>query len=1421
MQSVYIAPESKLTSIDFDPFVDGEILLTAPTIVPDPKLIAVDFDPFVDGEIQLTAPATASQQEIWLGVQMSHEANLACLLSQSLRFKGLLNTHALQTAFQQLVARHEALRMTFSADGMVLSIAKKIEFVSPIVDLSNLSRAEREIEIDRHQQQAVSQIFDLQHGPLFSTEIIKLSETEHLAILTVHHIICDGWSYGILIAELAQVYSALNTGTAIELEPVEYLSEYAFLEQEKSTSAETIATEAYWIQKFTNLPPILDLPADYPRPPIRTFDSACEDYTLRADLVRDIKQLGVKNGCSLMTTFLAAFEVFLYKITGQTEFTVGVPTSGQTATGKYNLVGHCVNFLPLRSRIDPDCEFGAYLRLRNREILDDYDKQDFTFGSLLKKLAIPRNASRVPLISAVFNIDLDSGSNGSQFDELTVEVSPNRSDFATFEFSINAVTATDGRVQLNCQYNPKLFKVETIRRRLSEFDNLLTALTQTADRSISNLSLLNAKEENQLLVEWNQTQTNYPQTCIHQLFEQQVELNSDAIALVLEREQLTYHELNQRANQLAHYLIKLGVKPEDLVGIAIERSLETIISILGILKAGGAYLPLDLASPPTRLAQILEDAQISILLTKQSTLTKLPPQPENRVICIDTEWAEIAKYDSTNPNLFSQSNNLAYVMYTSGSTGVPKGVCIPHQGVVRLVKATNYVDFSPQQIFLHLAPLAFDASTFEIWGSLLNGAKLILFPGENLSLANIGETIRQHQITTLWLTAGLFHEMVDEQLENLQSVRQLIAGGDFLSVTRVQKVLATLKNCQVINGYGPTENTTFTCCHPIAKTDILLTSVPIGKPISNTQVYILDAHLQPVPIGVAGELHTGGDGLALGYLNRPDLTQARFIPNPFTKSGKLYKTGDLARYLPDGSIEFLGRIDNQVKIRGFRVELGEIESVLAQHPSIRAVSVIDREDRVRDKRLVAYIVTDKSADSIDNLSRELRAFLQSKLPDYLIPSAFVEIDILPLTLNGKVDRRALPAPEDSRQASRDTFVSPRDDLELQLTKIWERVLGIQPIGITDNFFDLGGNSLTAVRLFAEIAATFEKNLPLSMLFKAPTIGQLAAVIRQDVAADIWSPLVEIKPGTAKSPLFCIHGGGFNILVYRDLALQLDADLPVYGLQARGLDSQQPLADSLEAMATDYINEIQRVQPVGPYLLAGLSNGGNIALEMAQQLHARGETVALVAMFDSYAPAGITLLSPVPRFLSSLSYALKYSAPRSISKLRQAGVKQMAINLKTTIDRLFRAKTPTDEPAANLVPPDRQPHSNENAIERNLNRVSNYILEHSPWSFFSPSAQLQTSQASVAETLKEMERYYSKIYKTYAPQPYPGKITIFQAIEPPPGYQRDPYLGWGEIAQGGVEIYKIPGNHTSMMESPILPEQMNICLDRVIDEYGLS
>ncbi len=1386
MQSVCIAPESKLTSIDFDPFVDGEISVTTPVIVPDAKLVAVDFDPFVDGEIQLTAPATASQQEIWLGVQMSHEANLACLLSQCLRFKGRLNTQALQTAFQQLVARHEALRTTFSGDGMIMSIAKQIEFQSPIVDLSNLSNEERAVEIDRHQKQASSQVFDLKHGPLFSTEIIQIDEHEHLAIFTVHHIICDGWAYGILVGELAQIYFALNTGIAVELAPVEYLSEYAFLEQEKSNSAETIATEAYWVKKFASLPPILDLPADYPRPPIRTFDSACEDYLLKADLVRDLKQLGVKNSSSLMTTLLAAFEVFLYKITGQTEFTVGVPTAGQTATGKYNLVGHCVNFLPLRSRIDPDWEFGEYLRSRNREILDDYDRQDFTFGSLLKKLAIPRNASRVPLISAVFNIDLDGGSDKSQFDGLTTEIYPNRSAFATFEFSINAVTAADGQIQLNCQYNPKLFKVETIRRRLSEFDNLLTALTQTAvggaspaeNRYISSLSLLNTKEEHQLLVEWNQTQTNYPQACIHQLFEQQVELNGDAIALVLEREQLTYTQLNQRANQLAHYLIKLGVKPEDLVSIAIERSLETIVGILGILKAGAAYLPLDLASPPTRLAGILEDAQISILLTKQSTLTKLPPQPENSIVCIDTDWHKIATCDSSNPDLQLQSDNLAYVMYTSGSTGAPKGVCVPHRGVVRLVKATNYANFSPDEIFLHLAPLAFDASTFEIWGSLLNGAKLVVFPGDKLSLANIGETIRQHQITTVILSTGLFHSMVDERLEDLQSVRQFLSGGDVLSPSHVQKVLATLKNCQVINGYGPTENTTFTCCQVISKSDSLLTSVPIGKPISNTQVYILDDHLQPVPIGVAGELHTGGDGLARGYLNRPELTQSRFIPNPFTKSGKLYKTGDLARYLPDGSIEFLGRIDNQVKIRGFRVEIGEIEAVLGRHPSIQDVKVIDREDRPGDKRLVAYIVLDRSTNPTDNLSsatltagssatltasgRELRTFLQSRLPDYLIPSAFVEMDNLPLTLNGKVDRRALPAPEYIRQDASDSRVAPRNDVERQLVEIWERVLDVQPVGIRDNFFELGGHSLMAVRLFTEIEKSFGKSILLSTLFQAQTIEDLAVILRpeESVPPTAWKSLVEMQSGNpAKRPLFCIHAVWGNILFCRSFINYLETDRTVYGLQSKGLDGEHPPCTSIPEMATNYIKEIKSVQPQGPYLLSGFSLGGLIAFEIAQQLQAQGQEIELLALVDPTTPN------------------LTSSEPDSPTTTRTPLLTKTISHFKTILNLTARKKV-------------------------------DYVWQRLCWNLTLGNANLlyKAYLRYIKRSLSELRlvNVYWANYLTqysYMPKPYLGKITLFQAEDIEVGSEENTQSRWELFASDGVDIVPVVGSHADLMDEP--------------------
>jgi amino acid adenylation domain-containing protein len=1329
---------------------------------PYSNLIAVDFDPFIDGEISLTAPATESQIEIWLGVQLSNEANLACLLSQSLRLTGQLNLDALQLACRELVNRHESLRTTFSGDGTTIMIAKNIEFLVPIVDLSDvIDRVEQQQEIDRHHQAAVSDVFDLQHGPLFRIKIVKLDDQEHLLILTIHHIVCDGWSFGVIIADLAKIYNNLNQSIESELPQPEYFSEYAFLEQEKIGSVEAIEIETYWLKKFATLPPVAELPIDHLRPPLRTFNSGCESYTLGSSLVKAIEQLGIKHGCSLMTTMLTGFEVFLAKITGQTELVVGVPTSGQIAAGKYGLVGHCVNFLPLRSNVDPECKFSDYLKSRNSSILDDYEHQDFTFGNLLKKLPIPRDASRVPLISAVFNIDLDPGIDRSIFDRLEVATSANRGVHASFEFFLNAVGNLNGEITLDCQYNPNLFSAATIHRHLTEFENLLTAITKTPDQNIWQLSLLDQSTAEQLLTIWNDTGTNYPHKCIQELFEQQVELNGEAIALVWAQEQLTYQELNTRANQLANYLLKLGIQPDQLVGIAIDRSLETIVAILGILKAGGAYLPLDLSYPAERLAFMLADAQVSVLLTKQVSIDRLP-QHQAQVVCLDTDWSQIATAGSTNPPCQVQPANLAYVIYTSGSTGQPKGVCVTHQGVVRLVRSTNYVDFSPSQIFLQLAPISFDASTFEIWGSLLNGAKLVLFPGDKPSLAELGQIIQHHQITTLWLTAGLFHLMVDQRIEDLQPLQQLIAGGEALSVPHVQKVLSTLTNCQLINGYGPTESTTFTCCYPIPKTASLLTSVPIGRPIANTQVYILDAHLQPVPIGIPGELHIGGDGLARGYLDRPDLTAEKFISNPLTGTGRLYKTGDLARYLPDGNIEFIGRIDNQVKIRGFRIELGEIEVAISQYPSVREVCVIDREDRPGDKRLVAYVVTDQSAPPTD---RELRTFIQSKLPDYLIPSAFVMVSALPLTANGKVDRRALPAPESDRPAAEAALVAPRNELELQLTEIWERLLDVQSIRIRDNFFELGGHSLIAVRLFAEIERIWGQNLPLATLFQKQTIEELASVLQQDEWVAPWSSLVTIQPHGSQPPLFCFHPIGGNILEYYPLAEYLGTDRPIYGLQSQGLDGKQQLLGSIEEMASHYIKEILTVQPQAPYLLAGYSFGGLLVYEVAQQLQQMGKQVDFLGIFDCNAS--------------------------SIQPVRPSFAKSIQIHLNNWL--------PLENPAKIKYIKDR--------IDYRFNNVDyrDFLLRSFP----------EDAPPSI-ELLQLIDTNFTA-GGAYITRPYTGNLTLFRCEMQTLDYYLCPDLGWGDLVSGNVEIYNIPSTHYTILRAPVVQSvaaKLKSCLEKI-------
>ncbi|YAG04451.1 Non-ribosomal peptide synthetase [Nostoc sp. DSM 114167] len=1049
-------------------------------------LTAVDFDPFADGELLLTAPATESQKEIWASVQMGDAANCAYNESQSLRLKGELDVKLFQSAVEKLVQRHEALRTTFSTDGNTLCIVASRQIEIPIIELSNLEPQEKQEKLASILRQEVEQPFDLEHGPLFRAKIVKLQPQEHLAILTAHHIICDGWSWAVLIPDLGKFYSGLQQGIVPELEEPDYLSEYAILQEEEADSPEAIATEQYWLQQFADSVPVLDFPCDRPRPPLRTFNAAREDWHLNSELVTNLKQLGTKLGCSFMTTILGGFEVWLHRLTGQNDLVVGIPAAGQAALGQYNLVGHCVNLLPLRSQINGEKSFSDYLQTRRSAVLDAYDHQQFTFGSLVKKLVLPRDSSRIPLVPIIFNVDQALDSDRLPFIDLEVEFFSNPRAFENFELFINA-TESHGELILECQYNTNLFDADTIRRRMAEFETLLFGIVANPNQIIAKLPILPAVEQ-QLLARWNNTQTAYPQDiCIHQLFETQVEKTPDAIAVVFENEQISYRELNQQANQLAHYLQSLGVGPEVLVGLCVERSLEMVIGVLGILKAGGAYVPLDYAYPQERLAFMLQDAQVSVLLTQEKLKSGLPNH-QAKIVCLDSNWQSINNSGLDNPTHNVTANNLAYVIYTSGSTGQPKGVQIQHQSAVNLLNAiAKEPGLTAEDTLLSVTSLSFDIAVSEIFLPLSVGAKLVLVSREVAAdgtqllktLTTSGATFMQPTPVTwrLLLAAGW---QGSPQLK-------MISTGEALPRDLANQLLP--KGACLWNLYGPTETTIWSTGYKVTTAN---KAINIGCPLANTQIYILDSHLQPVPIGISGELYIGGEGLARGYLNRPELTAERFISNPFSPNpeSRLYKTGDLARYLLDGHIEYLGRIDYQVKLRGFRIELGEIETALLQHPEVKEAVVIVREDTPNETSLVGYIVAETGQDSLQVIS-QLRRFLKQQLPDFMVPTIFMALEAMPLTPNGKVDRKALPKPDASRPELEANYVAPRTSIEQQIADIWTQVLNVKRVGIYDNFFELGGYSLLGIQVISRMRQALQAEILMSNLFELPTVADLA------------------------------------------------------------------------------------------------------------------------------------------------------------------------------------------------------------------------------------------------------------------------------------------------------------------------------------------
>ncbi|MEO1373454.1 MAG: amino acid adenylation domain-containing protein, partial [Cyanobacteria bacterium J06635_10] len=1057
-------------------------------------------------------PLSFAQQRLWLLKQLEPDS-AAYNIVGGLRFSGQLNVSALKQSFSEIIRRHEVLRTNFiTLDGEPIQVIHPAcSFSMAMVDWQNLSVTEREIAIEEFVKAEVKRPFDLAKEPLVRVNLLKLEHTEHVLMYCMHHIVSDGWSMGVFVQELVTLYSAFcdrqpSLGDATRTPLPELTVQYADFAvwQRHWLQGEILESHlAYWRQQLADAPALLELPTDRPRPAVQTFRGAGQSFTVSNELTQALNSLSLREGVTLFMTLLAAFDTLLYRYTGQADILVGSPIANRNHSGIEGLIGFFVNTLVMRTDVSGDPSFNELLGRVREVTMNAYAHQDLPFELLVETLQPERDLSYTPLFQVMFVLQNAPMSEmeipGLSWSALAID-----NKMAQFDLTLTFENTAQGLVGL-WKYNTDLFNGETIERMTAHFQNLLSAIAENPQQKISELPVLSAGERQQLLFEWNDTQREYPkEKCIHQLFEEQVEKTPDAVAVVFEDRELTYRQLNDRANCLGHYLQSLGVGAEVLVGICAERSLEMVVGLLGILKAGGAYVALDPSYPIERLSYMLDDAGVAILLT-QDSLSSSVPSHTAWTVCLDTDWELIEQHSQENLAASVSADNLAYVIYTSGSTGTPKGVCTPHRSVVRLLQNTNYAHFDSEQVFLQLAPISFDASTLELWGSLLHGSKLVIFPSQAVDLALLVETLHQHQITFLWLTAGLFHLIVEEYLDALSSVQQLLAGGDVLSVAHVLRFKQKYPHCRLINGYGPTENTTFTCCYSLVDEQDIQQTVPIGKPIANTQVYILDQHMQPVPIGVAGELHVGGDGLATGYLKRPELTLEKFIPNPFSsdKSARLYKTGDLARYLPDGNIEFLGRLDDQVKIRGFRIELGEIEAVLSTHPQIQQAVVIPIGDNSENKRLVAYVVSNKKTLS----TNQIRDFLQQQLPAYILPSLFVILDALPLTPNGKVDKKALREIDLQNSESNANFVAPRTIEEELLVQIWSEVLGVEQVGIYDNFFALGGDSLRAVQVLAKADKSGLK-LSLKQIFNHQTIHDLVGVLQQ---SDLSPSILKTAP----------------------------------------------------------------------------------------------------------------------------------------------------------------------------------------------------------------------------------------------------------------------------------------------------------------------
>ncbi|MGI8990877.1 MAG: non-ribosomal peptide synthetase [Bryobacteraceae bacterium] len=1324
-------------------------------------------DPLAEGEEVCAFPASLGQERFWFLDQIE-KGNPAFNIAVRFALKGALDVAILERAFNELVSRHEILRTTFGmSDGHLTQwIRPAPAIATPVNDLRSLDQPERDEEANRLTVVEARKRFDLTSGPLLRASLLRLEDECYELMLTVHHIVADGWSIGVIANELGVIYEAFARHRKSPLPdlPIQY-ADFTVWRKEQLQDGSLDPDREYWKKQLENVAQFEVLP-DKPRPPVQTSNGTILSLLLPKSLTNALKELGGRHGATLFMTALAVFKMLMHRYTGQDDIVIGSQIAGRNRVELEPLIGPFINTLVLRTDVSGYPAFPELLGRVRDMAADSVAHQEMPFELLVEELRPERDPSRNVIFQVNFIYQRDF-IKPLEFSGLSLTAIPSKSPGAIYDLNFFMVERAEGW-RLSCEYNTDLFEADSITRMLNHFRTLLEGVAENPQRRVSEFPLLSDAERALIVTGWNGTRAEYrAHRTVAQLFEDQAARTPGAIAAVFEKEKATYGELNERANQLAHYLQKRAAGPGVLVGICVERSLDMLAGILAILKAGSAYVPLDPGFPRERLAYMLEDSGLPLLLTSERLVTELNPKTA-ATVCLDRDRAEIARENTANPTAASKPDDLAYVIYTSGSTGKPKGVEIQNRALVNLLEAMRREPgLTASDVLVAVTTLSFDIAGLELLLPLLAGASVAIASREQASQGGpLLQLLESSRATVLQATPATWRMLIEAGWKRTPALKML-CGGEALSRSLANELID--RGAELWNMYGPTETTIWSSASRVERGN---GPVLLGGPIANTQFYILDGEGEPAPIGAPGELCIGGDGLARGYLKKPELTAERFVRDPFSPKpeARIYRTGDRARYLANGKIEFLGRMDFQVKVRGFRIELGEIESALLRRPELKEAVVIVREDAGAEPYLAAYIVSAGDAPT----SEALREHLRQGLPDYMIPSAFVVLDRLPLTPNGKVDRRALPAPERS-MPQQNSFRAARDVLERKLTGIWENVLNIHPIAVDDNFFDLGGHSLLAARLFAQIHKKLGKTLPLATLFQAPSIEKLAAAIRDSGWTPPWSPLVSIRPNGSKPPFFFVHPIGGNVLNFRGFASHLSADQPVYGLQAQGLDGKQAPHLRVEDMAADYIKEIRTVQPNGPYYLGGFSAGAIVAFEMSRQLHKAGEEVALLALLDSFFTGSIKSMDAagayrvrLNRSVRTLRFNLGYMARIGLKEF--AAKKTKNLKLRTGIG-MWR-------------------------VSRTLNEnISGAI----------PKINLGVEQAFLVAVAD------------YVPRPYPDKAVLFRAKDQAGFYSEDPLLGWGKWIAGGLEIRGVSGDHDTILHEPhigVLARELNACLEEI-------